>query len=272
MGMILQNKGMKDLLFVDESSGKSIFHNICKLGHLKLLLFLESMMDKKEFIDDIFACSNEDDEKPIEFAIRYSHPMIVKHLFDKKQVQDRYKNNDPMLFRLCINLFVYNSNPHIIDYVLSALQISKEKVVQMLSYKCPQQGRDRMYHQKYILTAFLWTGTFDHLQRFIDFIGEQAFIDHMFNVDKLGRDVMRWSVQRNNVKVIEYILSIDQIQKKYLSDNNSLHYLCGSLNEWIANKQAVKYVVDTLGITEAKLSELNEFRAINIKKILPFTK
>ena len=50
------------------------------------------------------------------------------------------------------------------------------------------------------------------------------------------------------------------------------HYLCQTLNKFITKKEAVKYIVDSLALTEAKLSELNEFRAIDIEKILPFTK
>merc|ERR1712228_989124 len=222
--MILQNKGIKDVMFVDKKSGNNVFHNICELGHFKLLKSLELMMDKTEFIDHIFLCNDSDDEKPIEYAVWRSKALIVKHLFDKNEVRDRYKNNDPMLHRLLIFLFAFNSNSHIIDYVLSALQISKEKVIKMLSYKCPKQGRDKLYHEFNILTAIIWAGTFEHLQRFIDFIGEQAFIDNVFNRDKYDADVMRWSVQRNNVKVIEYILSIDQIKKKYASDNSALHF------------------------------------------------
>merc|ERR1712228_942864 len=270
--MIIQNKEIKDVMFVDNNSGNNAFHSICELGHLKLLKFLESMMDKTEFIDHIFMPTNDNDKKSIEQAVRNANPLIVKHLFDKKEVQDRYENNDPMLHRLLIFSFAYNSNSHIIDYVMSALQISKEKIIKMLSYKCPQVGRDTSFHQNNILTAIIWSGTFEHLQRFINLIGEQAFIDNVFNQDKYRYDVMKWAFFENNLNVIEYLLSIDQIRKKYLSDNDQLHYLCETLNDFVAKKEAVKYVVDTLGLTEAKLSELNEFRAINVEKILPFTK
>merc|ERR1712228_319906 len=270
--MILQNKEIKDVIFVDKKSGNTVFHCVCELGHLKLLLFLESMMNQKEFIDHIFLCNNGDDQKPIEYAVWHSNTLIIKHLFDKKEVQDRYQNNDPMIHRLLIFLFAFNSNSHIIDYVLSALDIGKEKVIEMVSYKCPKLGGDTLYHNVNVLTSIFWTGTFDRLKRFINFIGEQVFIDHMFNVDKLNRDAMVWAVRKNRVNFIEYMLSIDGIKEKYASDNNLLHFLCNGLNDWIANKESVKYTVDTLGLTEAKLSELNEFRAIDIEKIIPFTK
>merc|ERR1712228_674303 len=176
--MILQNQSIKDLMFVDKKSGQNLFHKVCLLGHLKLLLFLESMLDQNEFTEHIFLSSNQRDEKPIEYAVRFSHSLMVKHLFDKKEVQARYENNDPIIFRLVIFLFAMNSDPHIIDYVLSALQITKEKVIEMLSYECPRprQGNDRTYHTKNILTGIAWAGTFDHLQRLVDFIGQQAFI------------------------------------------------------------------------------------------------
>merc|ERR1712228_1104029 len=194
--MILQNNGLKDVMFVDKKSGKTVFHCICELGHLKLLKFLESMMNQKEFVDHIFMPNNEADKKPIEYAIWKSHALMVKHLFDKKEIRDRYKNNDPMVFRLLIFLCAYNSNPHIIDYVLSALKITREHVIKMLSYKCPQLGGDKRYYKFNILTAIMWTGTFDHLQRLIDFIGEQSFIDNVFNLDKRGYDVMKWAMYK----------------------------------------------------------------------------
>merc|ERR1712228_326911 len=270
--MILQNQSIKDLLFVHPRSGQTIIHKICALGLFKLLLFLESIMKQKEFIDHIFLPDNNDDTKPIELAVAYRNSFVVKHLFDKKEVQDRYQNNDPMIFRLFMFLFGHNANGHLIDYVLSALKFAKEKVIKMLSYQCPQSGGDKKYHKLNILTGIFIFGTVDHLQRLINLIGEQAFIDNAFNVDKQGGDMMSYAVFRKNMRAIKFILSFDKIKKKYMSDNDSLHFLCKTLNEFIANKEAVKYIVDTLDLTEAKLSELNAFRAIEIEKIIPFTK
>lgn len=75
--MVLQHKRINDLLFVDKASGNTIFHRICILGHLPLLLFLESMMTQKEFVDFIFL-SNHTDRKCIEYVVRNSHLSIVK--------------------------------------------------------------------------------------------------------------------------------------------------------------------------------------------------
>merc|ERR1712228_975899 len=231
------------------------------------------MMSQKEFIDHIFLSDGKAHEfSPIEYAVWKSHSLIVKHLFDKKEVQDRYKNNDPMIFKLLLFLFVLNSSSHITEYVLSALDISKEKVIKMLSYECPNAKEVGTYHNFKIMTNIVWDGTFDHFQRFIYFVGEQAFIDNVFHVDKYRCDAMSRALCDQKMKVIEHILSFAQIKEKYLSDNNLLHYLCETLNRYIEYKECVQCIVDTLGLTEAKLSELNEFRAIDIEKIIPFTK
>jgi len=236
------------------------------------LVFLESLMDQKDFIKGMFRSNNYFNHKPIEQAVKSSNTLIVKHLFAKKEVQDRYQNNDVMIHRLFIFLFAHNMDPRITDIVLPALKINKEKVLQMFNYKCPKQKGDRSWYKKNILTAIIWTGTFDHLMIFIDFIGKQVFIDNLFNIDQSNRDVMRWAICTKKVNVIEYILAIDEIKEKYMSDMDSLHYLCASMNEFNRNKECVKYVVDTLGITKEKLTELNKVRKIKIKKILPFTK
>merc|ERR1712228_267264 len=273
--MITQNLSMKDLLSVNKESDNNIFRKVCSLGHFKLLKFLESMMSRKELVEALFF-SNNYDQKCIEAAIGKSHSLVAKYLMDMKEVQDRYKNNDPLTFRLCFWLFIRTSNPELIDYILSALQISKKKVVQMLSYKCPKQPMYKRgantYHFFAIIGRVTFYGSFDHLQRLIAVIGKQAFIDNVFNLNGWNRDAMHYAVKIKNMKIIEYILLMDEIKEKYMSDNNLLFRMVTTLNEYITNKEIVQYVVDALGLTEAKLSELNAFQAIDIEKIIPFTK
>ena len=83
---------------------------------------------------------------------------------------------------------------------------------------------------------------------------------------------MYYALNLNKTKIIAYILGIDDIQKKYMSDNDALYGLVLSLNYNIHRKEAVKCVVDTLGLTEADLKELASSRPIDISKIIPFTK
>merc|ERR1712228_1147348 len=117
----------------------------------------------------------------------------------------------------------------------------------MLSYRCPEQPGykkgGRPYDYFSIMGRVIFWGSFNHLQRLVAVIGKQAFI--------------------------EYILSMDEIKAKYMSDNNLLFRLVTQLNENIQNKQCIQYIVDALGLTEAKLEEVKAFRYINISQILP---
>merc|ERR1712228_378192 len=270
--MITQNVSIKDLLSVNKASDNNIFRKVCSMGHLKLLIFLESMMSRDEFIELMFFSDNVD-SKCIENTVRKSQLSILKYLLDNmEEVRNRYKNNDPMIFLLCYRLFVYNSNSDLTDYVLSALQISKEKVVRMLSYKCPQQPGFKQgaipYNYFTMITRVILLGSFDHLQRLISVIGKQAFVDNVFNLNGWNQDAMGYAMEKKNMKIIEYILSMNEIKRKYMSDNNLLYRLVATLNYFIANKETVQYVVVSLGLTEAKLSELKAFRNINIEKII----
>merc|ERR1711920_737555 len=177
--------GIKDIMYVDKASRRTIFHTICIFGHLELLKFLESMMDRKEFVEHLFLPSSTD-RNPIEYAFSRSNLAIIRYLFSIKEIQDRYKNNDSLIFRSCILLFGVKyssevSNVTFAELVLSALQITKAKVVQLLNYKHPKREKQKVdmysknaknYHKFSILTGVLYFGSSEHLEPFVNFIGK----------------------------------------------------------------------------------------------------
>ena len=271
--MITQNQTFQDLMFVDKASRKTILHIICHFAHLKLLKFLQSVMPRKEFLEQIFL-SDISDTKPIEYSVLLSNSSVVEYLFSMPEVQDRYKNNDPLIFRLCLFLFGVDSNPQITEYVMSALQISKQKIVQMLSYQCPEQGTQESHHEYHkwtIFTCCIWWGSYDDFKRLVDFVGKQAFIDNAFNVDGWDKDVLRYCMEKKNMKILEYVLSFEEVRERYMSDDDVLCLLVETLNDFIDQREFVKFIVDTLGLTEAKLNDLSSFRSIDVDDILPFT-
>merc|ERR1712228_1169835 len=117
-----------------------------------------------------------------------------------------------------------------------------------------------------IIDRSMFWGSLAHLQRLI------AFVDNVFNLDGWNQDAIYYAVLKKSKEIVEYVLSMDEIKKKYDSDNDALFRLVSVVNTRINEKEIVKCVVDTLGLTEAKLEELNEYRAIDISKIIPFTK
>merc|ERR1712228_541085 len=273
--MILQNQSIKDVMFVGPTNDTVLGH-ICCLGKLKLLKCLQSMMSQKEFIDYIFLTGIYG-QNCVDYAIKYSNVSIVKYLFDMKQVQEQYKNNDALIFRLSISLFGKNTSEYLTEYVLSALNINKEKVIAMLNFKCPKQPEADndgafKFHEMTIITRVVWSGTLKHLQRLIARIGNQTFVDNMLNVDGLHCDAMGYALMKKNKNVIEYILLIDGVKAKYMSDNDLLHGLVETINRFIDSKETLQCIVDALGLTEAKLNQLKAYRTINIDKFLPFIK
>merc|ERR1712151_1145630 len=145
----------------------------------------------------------------------------------------------------------------------------------MLSYRCPQQpgykqGATR-FHCLNLITRLVWHGAFDHLMNLVAVVGEKAFAANVFNTNVWGENPMMNAIELKKMKMIEYILSIDEIKAKYMSDVPELHKLCVALNQFIANQQAVNYVVETLGLTEAKLQEVQNWQYFDISRLLPLT-
>merc|ERR1719384_2401150 len=96
-------------------------------------------------------------------------------------VKERYKDNNDLIFRLCYFMFVWNKNKYIIDYLLSVLNLSKEKLHQMMSYKCSKPNPNSLpYHKLGILDEVVNRSTFNALKTLVSFIGEQSFIDNIF--------------------------------------------------------------------------------------------
>merc|ERR1711902_128751 len=128
--------------------------------------------------------------------------------------------------------------------------MGKEKVCEMLGYKCPQQPgykkAAKEYHNFTILNQTIWWGTFGHFERLIALIGNQAFIDNFNNLDGWNKNAMYYAVSKKKMKIIEYILSIDEMKMKYASDYKLFGSLVYDLNEVIEQKEIVQRVIDLL--------------------------
>merc|ERR1711920_473189 len=106
-------------MFVDENE-ETVLANVFVYGHYKMMLFLESMMSRKEFVGYALLPDNSD-TTPIGYAIKKAQSAVVKYLLDMKEIQAEYTDNDSMFFRLFFWLFCYNSDDNLTKYVLSVL-------------------------------------------------------------------------------------------------------------------------------------------------------
>ena len=147
----------------------------------------------------------------------------------------------------------------------------------MLRYKCPKQPKaDNKgafgYHKMNIICRMVWTSTFNHLKRFISIVGIDVFVQNMFEKDSLGWTPMGYALMGKKIKVIEYLLSFELIRQKYLSDNLNLYCIVEDMNQFIAYKDTIQCAVKSLGLTEARLEELQSVYNIDISNVAKFTK
>jgi len=277
--MILQNQSIKDVMFVGETGagGATVLSNVFAFGHYKMMLFLKSMVSRKEFVDNALL-SNNYDMKPIEYAINNSRSAVVKYLLDMEEIRAEYQDNDPMIFRILYALFCENSDEDLTKYVLSVLNIDKKKINQMLSYKCPRQPKGDAdfaykFHKYNILCELVWDSTFNHLKRFVSVVGIELIANNIFAKDGLNWDAMGYALMYKKIKVIEYLLSFEVVRQKYLSNNERLRGLIRDMNRFIDHKDTIQCAVTSLGLTEARLEELKSFYSyLDISKVAKFTK
>eukprot|EP01084_Bolivina_argentea_P082326 149065_1 len=205
--MVFNNKTIDDIMQTDQDTGQTILHRICSMGHDKALLFLKSILSKQSFIKHIFR-SNGADQKCIEYAVKYSKLFIVKHLFEMKEIKEKYKDNNDLIFRLCYFMFSLNKNKYLIDYLLSVLKITNEKVQQMTTYKYPKPtmkfGTKRNYitfHRYHLITQVIKHNKLAGLQKLVSIIGEKVFINNIFIDDDWNKNGLEIAFKDNKIKM-----------------------------------------------------------------------
>eukprot|EP01084_Bolivina_argentea_P093190 167625_1 len=195
--MVIDNKSVNELVAIDKTNENTILHMICKFDYQKAFSFLQSLLSKEELVKFLFLPNNLN-QTPLEYAVRYSCVAVVKQLFDIKEVVVKFED-DQWLFRLFIHLFAANKNSHLIDYILSVLNVSNDKIIDMLRFKYPQPQREWAngawdYHLYTIITEIVRKNTVVALKKFIQIIGEKTFLNEVFNVDGYNQNALEKGV------------------------------------------------------------------------------
>eukprot|EP01083_Nonionella_stella_P174877 607421_1 len=263
--MVFYNKSSVDLMKPDGSSGRNVLYRVCRNGQTKALLFFKSILLRKDFIRHVLAdCFI--DSCCIETAIWFSRTEIIKHLFELEEIMTKYKK-DPFMFRLLLHLFVGNERKDFMDFVISLLGITKEKLVHMMTYRFPSNlvkphPKAHPYDRYAIATAILaLEGTFQTFKRCISVIGEQAFINNVvFHVDGWNLNPMECALKHDKPKVIEYILSLEEVKGKYMSDEGELLFRLMYCLFGYGKPQTIDYVLSELEISSDKIKTLMKYK------------
>merc|ERR1712207_123339 len=148
---------------------------------------------------------------------------MIEYILSYKQIKNRYINDDNLLFRMIFWLFAYSGKEDTIHYVLSELKISDEKIKALMNYQYPAPlrkfGKDAWeYHRYTIMDQVVSRNTLNALKTLVSFIGEQSCIDNIFINNDWNILPLETAIQKNKMKMIEYILSYNQIKNRYIND------------------------------------------------------
>jgi len=268
--MITQNLSIKDI------TALNVFNKACNLGHLRLLKFLESLMDRETFVRHVLK-PNHGDSMPIHQAVHFGWIFVVRYLFSMKEIQEAYQNDDVLLFRLLMALLCQNVDDSVTEFVMKACNISKEKLLEMLKYVCPEQPfvhwQAPAWHKYRLLNSTVYWGSSENFYKLNKLIGRDALLDNVFDVDGHGREVIEYCIRQQQNEVIQYLFEIDEIKQKYLSNDDLLHQLVGGFIRCSSHyKDCVAFAVNEFGLTKERLMELNDYQSIDYDVIIPLIK
>ena len=190
-----------------------------------------------------------------------------------KEMREKILNNDNDLYRLFYHLFVLNQNIYLIDYIISLLNITKEKISAILEHKYPAPPSDKFgnlrakYDKMPIIGGIAFDGTVDVMKHLCGIIGEDLFCKHVFVKDGWGDTAIVGAVEKKKLAMVKCILSIKPVKEKLLADDSELGAVLEVLNRNFEDSVA-KYLVNELDLTETKLYELNEMYSFDVKQIL----
>ena len=186
------------------------------------------MLPRKDFIEYLFQESSGD-QRPIEYSIRYGAIHIVKKLFDMKEIRDKFDfdadDNFDNLYRLLYHLFAYNRNEYLIDYMLSCLDLSADKLIKIMYHQCPAPtytvtGGSVKYHRLPFIHGLVHeSSSIKILKKLHEIIGDTEFITQVFRIDDYNHNAVEKAVKDHKLSMIKHLLSFKEIKDKTCNDN-----------------------------------------------------
>eukprot|EP01083_Nonionella_stella_P110065 321836_1 len=256
--MVMNNKTEEGIMKVDGESRESILLNMVTLGHYNAFKFLQSVISNKLMLDRLFL-PNRYNQNPIEAAISGCRFVIIRDLLNMNGVQQRYQNDKNMMYRLLYLLFCKCDSEEMIDFALDKLNISKERIIEILSYKCTKSDNDvsgaRDYHNYNIVGRIIWL---NQLKKMANIIGDQVFIEHVFQPDGKNMNALEFAIRKKRLEVMKYLMSFQKIKERCLTDKEVLWRTVYSMNR-AYDADMVKYVMNELQLDETKLREVQSF-------------
>ena len=203
---------------------------------------------------------------PAETAIRNEKLDIIKYLFSFKDIKEKYMNNDNNIFRLMIALYGTGEEEEMYDYILTELNITDGKLLQMINYKYIPDTNEKTKFESSDSWIFHRFSFFPRVARFVDSpirlkrfiarVGKKVFIDNILNYNNWNQNALEVVAPYTDMDCLKFLLSYDEIKEKYLNSDRFLWRLLYRLFVVCTYIKNMKYIVENLKGIEAKMGEL----------------
>eukprot|EP01083_Nonionella_stella_P191098 707518_1 len=242
---------------------KNIVNEISSNNTAQILQKMAAIIGEKAFVLYVMT-SDLYDINALERAIQNCKLDTLKYLLSIGGIVDAYTKTDELrlLFRLLFWLFCKCDSEEMIDFALDKLNISKERIIEILSYKCTKPDdyvSDAFdYHNYNIVGRIVWFNKLKFLKKMANIIGDQVFIEHVFQPDGVNINALEFAIWKNQLEVMKYLMSFQKIKERCLTDKEVLWRTVYSMNR-AYDADMVKYVMNELQLDETKLREVQSF-------------
>eukprot|EP01083_Nonionella_stella_P078905 216203_1 len=237
----------------------SVIACVVNKNTLSSLKHLVDIIGEKVFYDGVFV---EDgwNQNAVENALKRNKIEMLQYLLSFKEIKARYLNDDALLFRLMYWLFAESvAKKKIIDFVLSELAISSDKMRTLITYKYEavpvkrsvlKDERARMYERYSIVARVVLRNNLETLKYLAGIIRDDALCEGVFLDDESNGNALLCAMKKNKLDVMKYLLSKTEIRTKCVEDKDELNKIRASLtNNELQDEAIAMYVAKTLNIS-----------------------
>eukprot|EP01083_Nonionella_stella_P146996 463062_1 len=234
----------------------TIFGRTAEWSTFNALKTLVSIVGEKTFLAHALDVDDYD-KNTLERAISNNKPKMVRYILSFEDIKKQYANNKDLLFRLLCYVFWMDEN--MIDYILSALQIDKPMIQELITYQYPTPSRQfgsdaEQWHKTTVITFVVAFHSFESLKKLSSIIGETVFIEHVLDTDTYGKNGLEHALQKQKGKIVQWIISFEHIKKQYATNKDLLfRLLCYVF--WM-DENMIDYILSALQIDKPMIQEL----------------
>ena len=279
--MVVNNKKMKDILFIAHSQ-ETILNTICCKGLFDSFQFLQSKADKKLFIDRLLL-PHQYNETCVEITIWGNQIKILKQLFREnpellQNVLSDFDKNIKTIFRWVYWLVTKPGNSmftqpdiNMLNYVLDLLKLNDDQWNKLLNYRCEREKEGAFanpvshikYHIEQLFVLAVKTQKTAIILNLLETrMNKNVFIDGLFINDFYNKNCIEQAIKDNKLEIIKYLFEKKQVINR-INDNEKLFYRLIFMLCQYSNDQIFDYVFNQI----FKVSDNVLFKFLNYKYV-----